>query len=92
MKLVPPKRAAVYDQTSVIDDSSVVEQRTQSLKIEAEAVSHVAATRWSKRAGATRGSSPSGGAIQVLHRRILTNQQAQAAGAEHKTPLYAFVT
>jgi len=47
----------------VIDDSSVVEQRTQSLKIEAEAVSHRAATRWSKRAGATRGSSPSGGAI-----------------------------
>jgi len=33
----------------IIDDSSVVEQRTQSAKIEAEAVSHKAGTRWSKR-------------------------------------------
>jgi len=71
----------------VIDDSSVVEQRTQSLKIEAEAVSHLAATRWSKRAGATRGSSPSGGAIQVLHDGILTHQEGQATGAEQKMRL-----
>ena len=71
----------------VIDDSSVVEQRTQSLKIEAEAVSHMAATRWSKRAGATRGSSPSGGAIQILYDGILTHQQGQATGAEQKIRL-----
>jgi hypothetical protein len=87
VKLVPPKRAAVYDPHLIIDDSSVVEQRTQSPKIEAEAVSHLAATRWSKRAGATRGSSPSGGAIPVLHEGTLTHQQGQATGAEEKMRL-----